>query len=655
MAASAVASPATDTSPRIALVGNPNAGKTTLFNALTGLRAKTANFPGTTLEIRLGRMRGELAELQLIDMPGLYSLLAANAEERAALGSLLGTTPGSPPPRAILLLLDATNLERNLYLASQVLELGLPTIVALNMIDVAEAEGIRIDADKLAKELGCKVFATAARSGRGVAELEAELTRLHTAGELSDADSAKIIEVAPRPSGEEASRYDWAESIAARCVTTTGRPDHRIARAVDELCTHPVLGVVAFLGVMLAVFYLIFQVAVVPMDLIDAGFAALGGWLAAVLPPGGLRSLLVDGVIAGVGGVMVFLPQICILFFFIALLEDSGYMARAAFVMDRLMQRVGLPGKAFVPMLSAHACAIPAIMAARVIEDKRDRFITILVLPLLTCSARLPVYVMLTALLFPASPGRAALVMAGAYSLGLIAALGAAFCLRRTLLRGKTQPLAIELPDYRLPSLKIALMTMLDRARIFIRKAGTVILAIAIVLWWLSSYPRLDAGAMPPTMDEAALQEAQLEHSFVGRMGHLIEPVVRPLGFDWRIGVGVVTSFAAREVIVSTLSILYGGGADGGEELDPLVDRLRAARTAEGLPLFSYATSFSLLVFFVLAMQCLPTQAVTRRETGRTGWAVFQFTYMTLLAYTAALVTYQVLAAMGWHLVGPVG
>jgi ferrous iron transport protein B len=378
------------------------------------------------------------------------------------------------------------------------------------------------------------------------------------------------------------------------------------------------------------------------------------------LPEGDLKSLLVDGVIGGVGGMLVFLPQICILFFFLTLLEDTGYLARAAFVMDRLMRRVGLPGKAFVPMLSSHACAIPGIMATRGIEDKRDRLVTILVLPLLTCSARIPVYAMVCALLFPDQPMYAAIAFAGAYSLGGIAALVMAFVFRRTILPGETRPLVLELPSYKMPSIRNALLMAIDRAGIFIRKAGTVIMVISILLWTASTYPKSEPPAEVTEMllqaeqtndDDLRKEASKLEskHAFAnsaaGRMGKAIEPVIEPLGFDWQIGVGIVSSFAAREVIVSTLSIIYGVGGDAAEE-DPssLYDNLRASKRSDGSPVYTTATCMSLLVFYVLAMQCLPTQAITRRETGSWKWAAFQFGYMTVLAYLAALITYQTMS-----------
>jgi ferrous iron transport protein B len=437
----------------------------------------------------------------------------------------------------------------------------------------------------------------------------------------------------------------------------------------DRVLTHPVMGVASFLSIMVVVFALIFWIARFPMDWIERGFglagATIGGWL----HEGALRSFLIDGIIGGVGGVLVFLPQICILFLFLSLLEDTGYLARAAFVMDRLMRRVGLPGKAFVPMLSAHACAIPGIMSTRVIENRRDRMVTILVLPLLTCSARIPVYAMVTGLLFPRSPILAGLLFTGAYCLGIAAALGMALIFKRTILPGETKPLVLELPGYKLPSLRTALYATYDRARIFVKRAGTLILLVSVVLWILATYPRSE----PPVEATARLAQAAelrqhgraeqaaaleqeadrltrghgLARSFAGRLGHWIEPALRPLGFDWQIGVGVLSSFAAREVIVSTLAIVYGVG-EGAVAEDPstLYESLRRAERPDGTPVYTPATSVSLLVFYVLAMQCLPTQIVTRRETGSWRWPAFQLAYMSVLAYLAALLTYQLLSVL---------
>ena len=641
---SAMVNPVAPDGP-ILLVGNPNAGKTTLFNQLTGLRVKTANFPGTTLDLRTGVIDLAGERVNLVDMPGLYSVDSAASEEREALRALTEATPGKPRPSLVILLLDATNLVRNCVLASQVIELGIPTVVALNMVDLAERNGLEIDTEALGNHLSCPVVPVVARSGRGTAELLEACVRVRAEG--APPSPPKLLQRAER--ANHAQRYDWAELVFESCVEGGTAHTQPRTEAIDRILTHPVAGVIAFFAVMFGIFYLIFSLAAWPMDLIDGGMAALGDGVGALLPEGLLHSLLVDGVIAGVGGVLVFLPQICILFFCIAVLEDTGYLPRAACVMDRLLRRFGLPGKAFVPMLSAHACAIPAIMSSRIIEDRRDRLVTILVLPLLTCSARLPVYAMVTALLFPYEPLKGAAAFTGAYALGMVAALSMAFLFRRTLLRGETQPLMLELPQYKWPNLKNAFLAAYDRGKVFVKKAGTVILAISIVLWWLMTFPQAPEAAEPAVVhaavteaeipaDEALDGEDALGYTFAGRLGHLIEPVIEPLGFDWRIGIGIVASFAAREVIVSTLSVVYGVED---EDTGPLIERLKNVTRADGSPMFNLATCLSLLVFYVLAMQCLPTQVVTARETKSWRWALFQLGYMTVLAYTVALVTYQ--------------
>lgn len=667
----------------VLLIGNPNAGKTSLFNQLTGLRAKTANFAGTTVDFRLSRMPGQGDQVvQLIDLPGLYSLDALSPEEVVAERALRGQIERIGKPSLVVLAIDSTCLERNLFLASQVLELGIPTVVALTMSDVAQRVGIAADCDKLAQELGCPVVSVSSRTGDGIQELRQVVLD-------AVAPTPSALPIVPQYSGcgptcrscPFAERYDWAEGVATRCESGQLESHGKKTEAIDAVLTHPVGGVVAFLSVMLAVFYTIFVLADVPMGLIEGVFGSLGEVVSSVLPAGLLQSLIVDGIIGGVGGVLVFLPQICILFFFITLLEDSGYMARAAFVMEKLMRRVGLPGKAFVPMLSAHACAIPGIMATRVIEDRRDRLATILVLPLVTCSARLPVYAMIAMLLYRDQPQMAAVLFLAAYVLGIVAALGMAFLFKRSLLKGQTRPMVIELPSYRLPGLRNALLTTLDRAKIFLRKAGTVILVISIILWAMMTWPMLDESDLPA---DAAAQVAQLrleadqldaeadgaaratdaatdeqpgdalrreadlliaqhalEYSLAGRIGKAVEPILSPLGFDWRINVGVVSSFAARETVVSTLAIVYGMEEEAAEDEATLSETLRRQTHPDGTPVFTTATCFSLLVFYVLAMQCLPTQAVTRRETGHWGWAAFQLGYMTLLAWAAAFVTFQ--------------
>ena len=657
--------------PRLALVGNPNAGKTTLFNSLTGLRAKTANFPGTTIERRIGTLTASSGPLTLVDLPGLYSLSSATPEERIARDALLGEIEGERSPDALILLMDATHLERNLYLASQVLELKIPTVIALNMMDLARKEGIEVDLEALSRKLRCPVVPVVARNGEGLPELRNVVSALlqgyHPASHEALIDLS--MDACACSSCPFEKRFNWAEEVRSQCVSQPRTAPRQRTEFLDSILTHPVGGILAFFAVMFAVFALIFWLADYPMTWIDGGFAEVGQWAETHLPEGDLQGLLVEGVIGGVGGVLVFLPQICILFFLLSLLEDTGYLARAAFVMDRMMRRVGLPGRAFVPMLSAHACAIPGIMASRAIENKRDRLVTILVLPLMSCSARIPVYAMLTVLLFPHDPFMASLVFTGAYVLGIVAAITMAWVFKKSILPGETSPLVLELPSYKAPSLRNAMLATWDRARIFVKKAGTTILVISVVLWVLATYPKVDPPNKVTAMQteashlevaglaedaEILIQEASrlegqhaLAHSAAGRIGLFIEPVLQPLGFDWQIGVGIISSFAAREVIVSTLSVIYGVGEGEGEDGKSLYDALRDAERSDGTPVFTFATSLSLLIFYILAMQCLPTQVVTRRETGTWKWPLFQLGFMTVLAYSAALLVYQSMLTWG--------
>jgi len=633
--------------PRVALIGNPNAGKTTLFNRLTGLRAKTANFPGTTLERRVGTVHLAGGPADIEDLPGLYGLTAGSPEERVARDHLCGTD-GRGGASAAIVVVDGTNLARNLYLAGQVRELGIPLLVVLNMMDLAEKEGLRIDVSSLSRELGAPVIALSARTGAGVAELPLALASLLHGRRRPLPPPAGLAACSSCAGcGQHAARFDWAEAVAEKVSQGSARLSAARTEQIDRILTHPFKGLIAFAAIMAAVFIAIFALAQYPMSAIEAASGALGQLVGRALPEGDLRSLVVDGVIGGVGGVLAFLPQICILFFFLSILEDSGYLARAAFVMDRLMAKVGLPGRAFVPMLSAHACAIPAIMSTRVIEGRRDRLATILVLPLMTCSARLPVYAMVTAVLFADRPVLGGLTFAGAYALGIVMAILTSWLFRQTILRGEARPLVLELPTYKAPSLGNALVAMRDRGLVFLSKAGSVILLISLSMWAMATYPRMpreggDGLASP--MDVRALE---LEYSLAGRLGKAIEPVFRPLGFDWRMDVGVLTSFAARETFVSTLAVVYGVGGEVEGATGSLRQVLRSQRRSDGTPVFGLATALPLLVFYVLAMQCLATQAVTRRETGSWKWAAFQLGYMTVLAYSAALLTRTVLLAFG--------
>lgn len=663
--------------PVVAMLGNPNVGKTSIFNRLTNLLAKTSNFPGTTIDRRIGRI--ELAAdkpIILVDLPGMYSFEPSSPEEQVAHDFVLGQS--DLVPDAVLIVVDATNLQRTLFIVRQALQQNRPTMVVVNMIEVARRRGIEIDLNTLGRRLGCPVVGVSARTGEGFDRLKSQLDVLLSGPTLPLLIAGGSPECPPQPaenvltvvSTDESScgscricpfadGHRWATALARESIRDDSVVSDETADRVDRVLTHRWFGMAVFAVVMVIAFALVFWIAQVPMQWLEEGFAALGSAVSNWLPEGDFQSLIVDGIIGGVGGVVVFLPQIFILFFMLAILEDSGYLARAVVVVDRWMRRVGLPGQAFVPLLAAHACAIPAIMATKVIENRRDRLAAIMVIPLMTCSARLPVYTMLAAMLFPNNPLLAAVLFASAYVLGMVTAFFVALILKLTILPGQPSPLILDLPHYRTPSIRNALRYSYERGWMFLRDAGTVILMISIGIWALSTYPKLSDESFESQLqanhvavDQISESElanlraaADQEHAIIGQLGRAVVPVFAPLGFDWKISVGVMTSFAAREVVVSTLSILYGLGPEP-EEGSTLQDRLTAATYPDGRPVFTPATCVSLLVFFVLAMQCLPTQAVTKKETGSWKWAAFQFGYMTVLAYAAAFVAYQTVSLL---------
>ncbi len=645
--------------PRVALIGNPNTGKTTLFNRLCGARAKTSNFPGTTTTLRLGRyQRPGQTPWDIVDLPGLYTLHGVHPESTIVRDVLQGDT-SERVPDVLVVIADATNLSRNLILVGELLAGPVPVVVALNMTDIAERRGITIDRAALAERLGVPVVPIVAVRGQGieplVAAVETAFSQKRTPLLLRGGPNALTV---------------WADEVIVSSggSVSPAAPD-ALTERLDALLTHPVTGTLVFIAVMGGLFWTLFALASKPMDLVEFIFAKLGHVVATYLPAGPIADLLSDGVIGGIAGTLVFLPQICLLFFLISLLEDTGYLARAAFVNDRFFRRYGLPGHAFVPLLTAHACAVPGIMSTRLIPSQRDRLVTIMVTPFISCSARLPVYVLLTSLLFAGQPLLAGLAFASCYLLGAAAAFTSAALFGRTVLRGEPRPMMLELPTYKRPSVMSALLAAKDQGLAFLRTAGTVIVAICIVMWWLSAYPRvpetpavqaLRASAAAPgvateqvtalTAQADALQAAaQQAGSLAGRMGHVIEPVFRPLGYDWQLSVGLLTSFLAREVFVSTMAVLAGNGPGGRhvQSDEGVMARIRAMSRERGGLVFTRATSASALVFFVLAMQCLPTLAVTRRETGGIRYAVLQFAYMSTVAWVAAFVVFQSLRALG--------
>ena len=639
----------------IALVGNPNVGKTSVFNRLTRLSSKTSNFVGTTIDKRVGTFDVNDRQIQIVDLPGLFSLDANSPEESIAKSVLEGEQ--GERPDGVVVVVDATNLGRSLFVAGQTVDLGLPTVVAVNMVDVSRQQNRSIDYEALASELKCKVVPISARTGEGFGELRRAIADLKSTPQLDVIQAPLCTSCSECP---YADGHTWASGLANRVTSDREFAANELTDRLDRVLTHSWIGPVFFAATMLCVFALVFQLATFPMDWIEAGFGWLAESVGRFLPTGDLNSLITDGIIGGAGSVVVFLPQICILFFALSLLEDSGYLSRAVVVVDRWMRRVGLPGQAFVPLLTAHACAIPAIMSTKVIENRRDRLAAIMVIPLMTCSARLPVYAMIAALLFPDSIWQAALLFVGAYVLGMVMAFLVAWLLKRSLLPGEPSLLILDLPAYRRPSLKDAVLQAYRRGIAFLRDAGTVILAISIGIWALSTYPKMDDAKFK---EIAAVQQIELgqlddeqhsvvraqlsqEYSLMGRAGKLVHPLFRPLGYDWKTSVGVLSSFAAREVVVSTLSVLYGLGEEA-DDVSSLRQKLAEAKRNDGTPVFTTATSLSLLIFFVLAMQCLPTQAVTKRETGSWKWAAFQFAYMSILAYASAFLVYQAVSRFG--------
>ncbi len=777
-------SPATAVAPpqrkrlTAALVGNPNTGKTTLFNALSGLNQRVGNYPGVTVETKKGQMACGGRAFDLIDLPGTYSLAARSPDEMVAVDVILGQQKGEARPDVVVALADASNLERNLYLTTQALELGVPVVVALNMIDVAQRQGLRIDAERLSRQLGVPVVpiqankkkgldrlreavGRAAEDGRApkgppfpeafereVASLQAAVgedmppflvrrllldvggyTEQRLAARLGEGIKEQVRQArerlreagCPVPAVEARTRYGWLREVTAGCVQRPAQRPVTWTDRLDRVLTHKVWGTLVFLALMFVVFQAIFTWSRPLMKAISDGKDWLAGVLRDGLPAGPFTSLLIDGGLEGVGSVLVFLPQILILFGFIAVLEDCGYMARAAFLMDKLMARCGLSGKSFIPMLSSVACAVPGIMATRVIEDRRDRLATILVAPLMSCSARLPVYILLIGAFLTTGyafwvPG---LVMFAMYAVGLVAAPLVALALKRTLLRGETPVFVMEMPAYKVPGLRQVVRRMYDAGTAFVRRAGTLILASMVLVWALLYFPsahpeggtyperiaalekpiaaerkeleekeeaiakdRKDLKKLPQSPEhqaereelEARIEKAEEEakplrekvqpeldrineltgewkkQSLLGRTGQAIEPAVRPLGWDWKIGVAALASFPAREVVVGTLGIIYNLGkveSDSLREEDnvgetDLGKALRAAKWPDGRPVFTVPVALSLMVFFALCCQCASTLAVIRRETRSWRWPLFTFAYMTVLAYVGALVVYQV-------------
>ncbi len=741
---------------RVALIGNPNTGKSTLFNGLTGGKARTGNFPGVTVEKKIGSFQHAGHTVQVIDLPGTYSLSPRSADEMVSVEVLLGRQPGVSRPDVVVCIVDASNLERNLYLFSQLRDIGLPVLLVLNMQDAAERSGIKIDVEALKSRLGVEIVSTVAHQRRGLDEvrnailsvknepnvapaklfpdvfyqemetlrewlskqgfedvptylLERMMLDVHGAAEhqsalkISGNIGEYLTEARQRlsdsgcriPVIETKVRYDW---IRRQLDGAVRKPAHgqsvTTSDRIDKYLTHPACGMLFFIALMFVIFQTIFTWAKPVMDFVQMGQEAVSGLASSFIPPGTFRSLVVDGIIAGVGSVVIFLPQIVLLFFFISILEDCGYMARAAYLMDKLMTKVGLSGKSFLPLMSSYACAIPGVMATRTIENRRDRMVTMLIAPLMSCSARLPVYVLMVAAFVPAISwlggilSLQGLVLFIMYSLGAIVAIPVAWLLKKTFFKGETPPFVMELPEYKWPSVWVVLDRVKDRGKAFLVEAGTLIFCVTVIIWAAGYFPgdhteqhqleaqieaidekiagveaeqeklgeadseqlsqlqlQIDefAAQQDELTEKAKVQSAQLiQGSFLGQAGKLIEPAVKPLGWDWRLGIGAIASFPAREVIIATMGTIFSLGGDVDEEDPGLVTTLQNATWPDGAPLFTLPVALSVMVFFALCAQCGATLMVIRRESNSWRWPIFTFVYMTVLAYVGAFVVYQV-------------
>jgi len=691
--------------PWVAIVGNPNCGKTALFNRLTGLHHKVGNYPGITVEKKSGQLKG--SRIILRDLPGTYSLNAKSIDEKIVADMVQSWREKAQRPRAVIVVVDATNLTRNIYLALQILDWNIPTVIVLNMIDEARRKGIKIDAEELKRLLHAwAVIPASAKYGEGIKEIISSVEHIPDGLELPQSEPRlveierhreiirpllaflkekekvlhhnthvealrllgekgfinylspylstediltlqKIIEQVradfiakniPYQALEQSARFGFIDLYLAQTVTKEQVDIRSRSERADAILTHKFFGPLLLVLVLGFIFNSIFSWAVYPMEQIQLGVNWISAQTGSLLPAGQVKDLLQNGIIGGVGSVLVFLPQILLLVFFLGILEDSGYMARMAFMLDRFMNKIGLQGRAVLPLLSGFACAIPAVMASRTIEDRRNRLVTIMMIPLMSCSARLPVYTILIAAFVPQKDflgiiSVQGLVLMGIYFLGMITAIVVALVFKKIYPGHSTHNLMMELPPYRTPLLSSLLWQLYDRTKSFLFTAGSIILSVSILLWFLASYPQAEnSQKLSPSQ--------RIEHSYAGELGHALEPVIKPLGFDWKIGVGLITSFAAREVIVSTLSTLYNLENKSGKTLS-LVDAMKHDRYPDGRPVFSWLTALSLMVFFAYAAQCMATFAIVKKETQSWRWPLIMVGYMTSLAYLASLLVYQ--------------
>ncbi|MBL1279937.1 MAG: ferrous iron transport protein B [Fluviicola sp.] len=648
---------------RIALIGNPNTGKSTVFNMLTGMRQHVGNFPGVTVDKKTGNIEIGDEKHELVDFPGTYSLYPRSKDEEIVYNSLCDPK-NSEYPDAVIVIVDASNLERNLLFFSQVYDLQIPIILVLNMTDLAKKQNKEINVKALEDLFPeASVVESIARVKSGKTQLFYAISSLkERKGHVfhKDITVASSLDIQEQETDTE-KRFAYLKEIIGGIEKVVEKKE-RPANKWDKILVHPVFGYLIFSIILLVIFQFIYVFATIPMDIIDGAFASLSGWMSDVMPDGVLTDLLTQGIIPGIGGIAIFIPQIALLFFFIAILEETGYLSRVVFIMDRLLRPFGLNGKSVVPLLSSVACAIPGVMSARTISDKKERLITILVAPLMSCSARVPVYTILIALVIPSKTifgfmNLQGLVLFGLYALGLFSALGVAILLKIFIKRKEKGFLMLEMPSFKRPRVQNILMVVVEKVKLFVWDAGKIILSISIILWALASYgpgnridevvAKVEAEAIQKNWSESTknqeIASVKLENSYIGILGKSIEPVIKPIGYDWKIGISLITSFAAREVFVGSMATIYAVGDDS-ETRKPLLDKMREQKRADGTPVFTLAAGVSLMVFYVFAMQCMATLAVVKRETKTWKWPLIQVGYMGVLAYLGALIAFNLLS-----------
>lgn len=626
---------------KIALIGNPNSGKTSLFNALTGLNQRVGNYPGVTVDKKIGKFKHADQDFEVIDLPGLYSAKPKSEDEKVAINYLQNHNDID----LVVCVIDASNLKRSLLLGTQVMDMGFPVVFALNMIDIAEKQGDLINEDLLSQKLNSSVIALNSRLKKGIDKLKDALLENHEPITFLETEDRKYTQ-------HILERFEKIASILSACIQKIERKDS-LTSTIDRFVLHPILGYVIFFLVLIAMFQSIFNWASYPTEWIEIGFGALTDFLTDILPDNFLSSLLLDGVLAGLSGIIVFVPQIAFLFFFIAVLEDSGYMTRVSFILDKLMRKIGLNGRSVIPLMGGMACAIPAVMSARTISNRKERLLTILVTPLMTCSARIPVYILVISMIIPSKMvlgifNLQGIALMGLYLIGIIASVLAALVIKKFIKSNEASSFIMDMPVYRMPRWSNIGLTILEKIKVFLFDAGKIIVGISIILWALSSYgpsdnfERLDEQLSQNQIEETEYNSLKLENSYAGMMGKAIEPVIAPLGFNWKMGIALITSFAAREIFVGTMATIYSVGDE--ENTTSIRQKMQNETNKDGSPSFTFAVGFSLLLFYAFAMQCMSTLAVVYRETKSFKWPAIQLIYMTGLAYIVSFVAYQLLS-----------